>query len=148
MVLHVNWLQCFLQAKIKEYDKSEVQFSLRSSSMSLIYLNTPALFFQLVDEHTAEDDIEVFSIEPSLDWISAYNFLTLPFSLTPSQTDTPETDKNECTSLLKDLLSHLGYSMGGIISSASSHLGSITVLWNSAKNPEVHTLSLSTKSKP
>nr|GEU47226.1 reverse transcriptase domain-containing protein [Tanacetum cinerariifolium] len=27
--------------------------------------------------------------------------------------DTPETDKNECTSLLKDLLSHLRYTMGG-----------------------------------
>nr|GEX82765.1 hypothetical protein [Tanacetum cinerariifolium]GEX90706.1 hypothetical protein [Tanacetum cinerariifolium] len=30
----------------------------------------------LVDEHTAEDDIEVFSIELGLDWISAHNFLT------------------------------------------------------------------------
>ncbi|GJT97021.1 hypothetical protein Tco_1092539 [Tanacetum coccineum] len=45
--------------------------------MTLIFLNTPALFLQLVDKLTAEDDIEVFSTEnPSLDWISAYNFLT------------------------------------------------------------------------
>ncbi|GJU00799.1 hypothetical protein Tco_1111137 [Tanacetum coccineum] len=41
-----------------------------------IYLNTPALFLQLVDERNAEDDIEVFSTEPGLDWISAHNFLT------------------------------------------------------------------------
>ncbi|GKB24626.1 hypothetical protein Tco_0864027 [Tanacetum coccineum] len=27
-------------------------------------------------EHTAEDDIEVFSMEPGLDWISSHNFLT------------------------------------------------------------------------
>ncbi|GKB32782.1 hypothetical protein Tco_0872183 [Tanacetum coccineum] len=77
MVSHVNWLQCSLQAKIKKNDKDEVQYSLRSSSMTLIYLNTPALFLQLVDEHTAEDDLEVFSInDVGLDWISAYNFLT------------------------------------------------------------------------
>ncbi|GJZ54300.1 hypothetical protein Tco_0609185 [Tanacetum coccineum] len=45
--------------------------------MTLIYLNTPALFLQLVDEHTVEDDLEVFSInDVGLDWISAYNFLT------------------------------------------------------------------------
>ncbi|GJR84685.1 putative ribonuclease H-like domain-containing protein [Tanacetum coccineum] len=31
-------------------------------------------------------------------------------------------------SLLKDLLSHLGYTMGGMISSTSSHLGSVPVL--------------------
>ncbi|GJV59828.1 hypothetical protein Tco_1465928 [Tanacetum coccineum] len=31
---------------------------------------------ELVDEHTAEDDIEVFSTKPGLDWISAHNFLT------------------------------------------------------------------------
>ncbi|GJT28732.1 hypothetical protein Tco_0909007 [Tanacetum coccineum] len=31
---------------------------------------------KLVDEHTAEDDIEVFFTEPGLDWISAHNFLT------------------------------------------------------------------------
>ncbi|GKD37428.1 hypothetical protein Tco_1257635, partial [Tanacetum coccineum] len=30
----------------------------------------------LVDEHTAKDDIEVFSTKPDLDWISAHNFLT------------------------------------------------------------------------
>ncbi|GKD39929.1 hypothetical protein Tco_1260136 [Tanacetum coccineum] len=31
----------------------------------------------LVDKHTAEDDIEVFSTKnPGLDWISAHNFLT------------------------------------------------------------------------
>ncbi|GJS45776.1 hypothetical protein Tco_0595897 [Tanacetum coccineum] len=45
--------------------------------MTLIFLNTPALFLQLVDKHSAEDEIEVFSIEnPDLDWISAHNFLT------------------------------------------------------------------------
>ncbi|GKA14272.1 hypothetical protein Tco_0693918 [Tanacetum coccineum] len=135
MVSHVNWLQCSLQAEIMENNKNEVQFSLRSSSMTLIYLNTLALFLQLVDEHTAEDDIEFFSTEPGLDRISAHNFLTrlqklslyafghlkfselavclekASFSCTsdhvkvfgicfsfvissPSQTDTPETDKN------------------------------------------------------
>ncbi|GJR81065.1 hypothetical protein Tco_0151850 [Tanacetum coccineum] len=78
--------------------------------------------------HTAEDDIEVFSTEdPGLDWISAHNFPTRLQKLSSntfghlevsesvafaSQTDTPETDKNEYTSLLKDLLSHLGYSVG------------------------------------
>ncbi|GKD66595.1 hypothetical protein Tco_1308703, partial [Tanacetum coccineum] len=36
--------------------------------------------------------------------------------------------KNQCRSLLKDLLSHLGYTLGGMISSSSSHLGSIPVL--------------------
>ncbi|GKD96040.1 hypothetical protein Tco_1379937 [Tanacetum coccineum] len=30
----------------------------------------------LVDVHTVEDDIEVFSTEPGLDWISTHNFLT------------------------------------------------------------------------
>nr|GEX69744.1 Gag-Pol polyprotein [Tanacetum cinerariifolium] len=35
--------------------------------------------------------------------------------------------KNQCRSLLKDLLSHLGYIVGGIISSTSSHLGSALV---------------------
>ncbi|GJY34613.1 hypothetical protein Tco_0419082 [Tanacetum coccineum] len=74
MASHVNWLQCSLQAKIKKIDKNEVQYSLRISST--IYLNTPALFLQLVDERTAEDDIEVFSTEPGLDWISTHNFLT------------------------------------------------------------------------
>nr|GEX55480.1 hypothetical protein [Tanacetum cinerariifolium] len=60
--------------KNKEIDKNEVQYSLRISSE--IYLNIPALFLQLVDEHTAEDDIEVFSTEPGLDWIYSHNFLT------------------------------------------------------------------------
>ncbi|GJT38816.1 hypothetical protein Tco_0938681 [Tanacetum coccineum] len=44
--------------------------------MILIYLNTPALFLQLVDEHTDEDDIEVFFTEPDLDWNSSHNLLT------------------------------------------------------------------------
>ncbi|GJT84317.1 retrovirus-related pol polyprotein from transposon TNT 1-94 [Tanacetum coccineum] len=56
MTSHVNWLQCSLQAKIKKTDKNEVQYSLRISLT--IYLNTPALLLQLVDERTAEDDIE------------------------------------------------------------------------------------------
>ncbi|GKF99840.1 hypothetical protein Tco_0301531, partial [Tanacetum coccineum] len=30
----------------------------------------------VVDEHTVEDGIEVFSTEPGLDWIFAHNFLT------------------------------------------------------------------------
>nr|GEV52018.1 putative reverse transcriptase domain-containing protein [Tanacetum cinerariifolium] len=34
------------------------------------------MIIMLVDEHAAEDDIEVFSIEPGLDWISAHNFMT------------------------------------------------------------------------
>nr|GEV14706.1 putative reverse transcriptase domain-containing protein [Tanacetum cinerariifolium] len=55
--------------------------------------------------------------------------------------------KNQCRSLLKDLLSHLGYTVGWMISSASSHLGIIPVpkytlypfsevpgkIWNSAE---------------
>ncbi|GJY17497.1 hypothetical protein Tco_0388988 [Tanacetum coccineum] len=106
--------KCFLLAKIKKNDKNEVQYSLRSSSMTLIYLNTPTLFLQLVDEHTTEDDIEVFSTKPGLYWISAHNFLTclqklssyasghlevfesathLSSQLPPKQTP-PETDKN------------------------------------------------------
>ncbi|GJY58788.1 hypothetical protein Tco_0458680 [Tanacetum coccineum] len=45
--------------------------------MTLIYLNTPSLFLQLVNEHTAANDIEVFSTDDlGLDWISAHNFLT------------------------------------------------------------------------
>ncbi|GJU57850.1 hypothetical protein Tco_1235616 [Tanacetum coccineum] len=35
--------------------------------------------------------------------------------------------KNQRRSLLKDLLSHLGYTVGGMISSTSSYLGSIPV---------------------
>ncbi|GJU61126.1 hypothetical protein Tco_1238892, partial [Tanacetum coccineum] len=52
----------FPASKIKKNDKNEVQYSLRISLT--IYLNTPALFLQLVDERNAEDDIEVFSTEP------------------------------------------------------------------------------------
>ncbi|GJR60028.1 hypothetical protein Tco_1502190 [Tanacetum coccineum] len=78
--------------------------------MTLICLNTPTLFLQLVDKHTAEDDIEVLSSEnPGLDWISAHNFLTCLQKLSsyasghlkvselapsPSQANTPEADKN------------------------------------------------------
>ncbi|GKC71520.1 hypothetical protein Tco_1117403 [Tanacetum coccineum] len=110
----------------------------------------------LVDEHTTEDEIEVFSTELGLDWISGHNFLTClqklssytsghlkvsELAASPSQTDTLETDKNECASLLKDPLSHLGYSVGrdDIINIVS--LRKLSSL-------EVHTLSLSTKSKP
>ncbi|GKE17918.1 hypothetical protein Tco_1425495 [Tanacetum coccineum] len=54
MVSHMNWLQCFLQAKIK-------QNACRQTHC----------------KHTVEDDIEVFSTEDhGLDWISAHNFLT------------------------------------------------------------------------
>ncbi|GKA03759.1 hypothetical protein Tco_0676540 [Tanacetum coccineum] len=67
----------FPTSKNKKNNKNEVQYSLRSSSMTLIYLNTPALFLQLVDEHIAANDIEVFSTDDlGLDWISAHNFLT------------------------------------------------------------------------
>ncbi|GKD77044.1 hypothetical protein Tco_1339665 [Tanacetum coccineum] len=48
--------------------------------MILIYLNTPALFLQLVDEHTDEDDIEVFFTEPDLDWNSSHNLLTRSYA--------------------------------------------------------------------
>ncbi|GJY84236.1 reverse transcriptase domain-containing protein [Tanacetum coccineum] len=47
----------FPTSKIKKNDKNEVQYSLRISLT--IYLNTPALFLQLVDERNAEDDIEL-----------------------------------------------------------------------------------------
>ncbi|GJY93831.1 hypothetical protein Tco_0509613 [Tanacetum coccineum] len=46
----------FPTSKIKKNDKNEVRYSLRISLK--IYLNTPALFLQLVDERNAEDDIE------------------------------------------------------------------------------------------
>ncbi|GJX16080.1 zinc finger, CCHC-type containing protein [Tanacetum coccineum] len=60
----------FPTSKTKKNDENEVQCSLRISLK--IYLNTPALFLQLVDERNAEDDIEVFSTEPGFDWIFAH----------------------------------------------------------------------------
>ncbi|GKB79956.1 defensin-like protein 1 [Tanacetum coccineum] len=57
------------------------------------------------------------------------------FSSTPSQTDIPETGKNQCTSLLRDLLSHLGYTVGG------DDIFNIVSLRRHS-SLEVHTLSL------
>ncbi|GJR24266.1 hypothetical protein Tco_0972793 [Tanacetum coccineum] len=70
--------------------------------------------------------------------------LILSFSSPPSQTDF---SKNECTSLLKDLLSHLGYFVGrnDIINIDSLRKHSSLVEFSSI--PEVHTLFLLTKSK-
>ncbi|GJZ04214.1 hypothetical protein Tco_0537489 [Tanacetum coccineum] len=45
---------------------------------SVLYMGDDHLapiYGKLVDEHAAEDDIEVFSTEPGFDWISAHNFL-------------------------------------------------------------------------
>nr|GEY32012.1 putative reverse transcriptase domain-containing protein [Tanacetum cinerariifolium] len=50
----------FPRSKNKENDKNEVQYFLRISLT--IYLNTPTLFLQLVDEHTAE----IFSSLPNI----------------------------------------------------------------------------------
>ncbi|GKD67520.1 hypothetical protein Tco_1321610, partial [Tanacetum coccineum] len=96
----------FPTSKIKKNDNNEVQYSLRTSLM--IYLNTPALFLLLVDEHTTK----IFS---------------------SSQTDTPKTDKNYYTVL-----------EGGMISSTSSHLGSIPILLHLAQNTQsTHFIPLS-----
>nr|GEY94575.1 hypothetical protein [Tanacetum cinerariifolium] len=40
------------------------------------YVSKCLTCLKLVDDSTAEDDIEVFSTVPDLDWISAHNFLT------------------------------------------------------------------------
>ncbi|GJW96624.1 hypothetical protein Tco_0178432 [Tanacetum coccineum] len=108
--------------------------------MILIYLNTPTLFLQLVDEHTAEDDIEFFSTEPGLDWIYAHNFLTRLQKLSSYASGHLEVSELaaclekasfSCTSsYVKDAL------WEGMISSTSSHLGSVPVLLNSAQNPK------------
>ncbi|GJX25136.1 hypothetical protein Tco_0231432 [Tanacetum coccineum] len=111
----------------------EVSVFLTVAASSPCRVKIQDLMLNRQSNHTAEDDIEVFSTEdPALDWISAHIVLTrlqklssyasghlevselaaLSFTSAPSQTDTPKTDKNECTSLLKDLLSHLGYSVG------------------------------------
>ncbi|GJS13903.1 hypothetical protein Tco_0408375, partial [Tanacetum coccineum] len=57
--------------------------------------------------HTVEDDLEVFSTDDlGLDWISAHNFLTCLQKLSSYAS-------GHLKNLLKDLLSHLGYTVGG-----------------------------------
>ncbi|GJZ00137.1 hypothetical protein Tco_0517566 [Tanacetum coccineum] len=73
MASHVNWLQCSLQAKIKKNDKNEVQYSLRISLT--IYLNTPALFLQLVDETNTSGHHEVSELAACLE--ECFIFLAL-----------------------------------------------------------------------
>ncbi|GJT90454.1 hypothetical protein Tco_1079299 [Tanacetum coccineum] len=92
----------------------------------------------LVDKYTAEGDIEVFSIENhGLDWISAHNFLTHLQKLSSYASSHLKVSKLaacldkgsfSCTSShVKDIL------WEGMISSTSSHLGSIPVVLNSTQ---------------
>nr|GEV77563.1 hypothetical protein [Tanacetum cinerariifolium] len=64
--------------------------------------------------------------------------------ISPSQVVTPKTDENYCTSLLKELLSHLGYSMGSL---DGERIGFVVKMWNDELNPFLDNSEESKKSK-